>query len=260
MNIFGAFTFGSLIKTFIPGFVWLVALAVLAAGIFRAVSGQSDIWQFAVSHDQTILVLAIPAAFLLGLLSNIVVFMGVNDRLVRRPVRKKYPALFNLYDSLIALYRGQCRDAVGLDDAMKPVFDEYIDVEILILQVVNLDHLTYLREQYWYHLEFQVNLFISSVALSFALFLDSVLNAPVCSMLTTPACPAQDAAVGLSILKWAMVYGVAALLAYALLIPAAKKNFQRHIAKISSLIAAAIAAKAAPPMANGLMPGDNFQT
>ena len=33
MNIFGAFTFGSLIKTFLPGFVWLVAIVMLEAGI-----------------------------------------------------------------------------------------------------------------------------------------------------------------------------------------------------------------------------------
>jgi hypothetical protein len=33
MNIFGAFTFGSLIKTFLPGFVWLIALGIVAVDI-----------------------------------------------------------------------------------------------------------------------------------------------------------------------------------------------------------------------------------
>ena len=31
MNIFGAVTFGNLIKTFLPGLVWLIAFAILEA-------------------------------------------------------------------------------------------------------------------------------------------------------------------------------------------------------------------------------------
>ena len=239
MNIFNAFTFGSLIKTFVPGFVWLIALGGL---IFQAFSSEPDFWQFAASHDQAILVLAIPASLLLGLLSNIVVFMGVNDWLVRLPVKKKFPDLFVLYDSLVAAYRDKCWGSLGgNDDAMKCIFDKYIDVEILVLQRVDLDQLIYLREQYWYHLEFQVNLFVSSVALSFSFVIVSVMHQPACSILNTPVCPVQNISLGLSVLKWVTGYGFVALLSYALLIPAAKKNFQRHISKISSLIAAAIA-------------------
>jgi hypothetical protein len=33
MNIFGAVTFGSLIKTFLPGLVWLCAFAIVEADI-----------------------------------------------------------------------------------------------------------------------------------------------------------------------------------------------------------------------------------
>jgi len=33
MNIFGAFTFGSLIKTFLPGFVWLVAMVMVSVDV-----------------------------------------------------------------------------------------------------------------------------------------------------------------------------------------------------------------------------------
>jgi hypothetical protein len=246
LNIFSAFTFGSLIKTFIPGFVWLVAFGLVEAEISRALSGPPDIWQFASAHEQAALVLAIPAAILLGLLSNIAVFMGLNDWLVRKPVRKKYGELFALYDSLIALFRSKCWNALNLtNDRLRVSFEAYTDVEIMILKVIDLDELIYVREQYWYHLEFQVNLFISSIALFIALFLLSVVNIPDSSMLRNPDCSARNISDCLSILIWAFVFTSAALLSYVSLIPAARKNFERHISKISSLIATAIAAKLA---------------
>jgi hypothetical protein len=39
MNVFSAFTFGSLIKTFLPGLVWLIAIGILEADAQTAVGG-----------------------------------------------------------------------------------------------------------------------------------------------------------------------------------------------------------------------------
>lgn len=73
MNVFGAFTFGSLIKTFIPGFVWLVALWLLWRGGAALVPVLPPLPAVTDSQLQNGLVAAIPIAILLGLLSNIVV-------------------------------------------------------------------------------------------------------------------------------------------------------------------------------------------
>jgi hypothetical protein len=45
MNIFGAFTFGSLIKTFLPGFVWLIAIVILEAFVAQML-GRVSLWSY----------------------------------------------------------------------------------------------------------------------------------------------------------------------------------------------------------------------
>ena len=100
MNIFGAFTFGSLIKTFLPGLVWLLAILMLEIDIAQMLQVEPMLWTFVRTKDQAALVLAIPASILIGLVSNIVVFMGINDWLVRTPVRHSHRDLCALYDAL----------------------------------------------------------------------------------------------------------------------------------------------------------------
>jgi hypothetical protein len=168
MNIFGSFTFGSLIKTFLPGVVWLLAIGVLETDISRLLGLEPFLLTIARDSAQVTLVLALgfPAAILLGLMSNIVVFMGVNDRLVRTPVRSANKDLFALYDHLAARVRDRCWPSAGLPDAaQRKIFDTHTDVEIIMLAVIDQDKMAYVREQYWYHLEFQMNLLLSLVAL-----------------------------------------------------------------------------------------------
>ena len=45
MNIFGAVTFGNLIKTFLPGLVWLIAFAILEADFAQLRGYESYLWK-----------------------------------------------------------------------------------------------------------------------------------------------------------------------------------------------------------------------
>jgi hypothetical protein len=141
MNVFGAFTFGSLIKTFIPGFVWLVALWLLWRGTALLLPVIPQLPVLSDSQLQNALVAAIPVAILLGLLSNIVVFMGVNDALVRQPVRRHAPDLFALQDWVIGRVRDEYRVKLALPDALTRAFASHADAELLILQTIGVAHL-----------------------------------------------------------------------------------------------------------------------
>jgi hypothetical protein len=228
MNIFGSFTFGSLIKTFLPGMVWLLALGVLETDISRLLQAEPFLLTLVRDSAQVSLVLAIgfPAAILLGLMSNIVVFMGVNDWLVRTPVKQANADLFSLYDRLAARIRDRCWPSAGSAvPGARRVFDEHTDVEIIMLASVDQDKVTHVREQYWYHLEFQLNLLLSLVAL----FVGATVNA---CLKAGSAC-----------------YGLLQLLAYlAVFVPiwigllkAARKNYSRHVSKMLSLMAGILA-------------------
>lgn len=225
MNIFGAFTFGSLIKTFLPGFVWLIAIGILEADVSQFVEEPPIIFSFAKANTQAALILAIPASILLGLLSNIAVFMGVNDRWIRDPVKKANPGLFALYDRLA----GQIRDRYWTlvectDEDVRKEFDLHIDVELIMLQTIGVDKLAYVREQYWYYLEFQINLILSILVLFLSMSASSALN--------TNSFNTFLAHVALYFALMAPVCG--------LLFRAARKNYQRHIAKMSSLMASIV--------------------
>ncbi len=229
MNIFGAFTFGGLIKTFLPGFVWLIAIAILEADITQAHGASPFILNYAKTHDQAALLLSIPVSILLGLLSNIVVFMGVNDFLVRDPVKKANPRLFALYDSLTAKIRDRCWKGAGLEDEEgRKEFDRHADAELIVLPTVGADKLAYIREQYWYHLEFQINLLLSVVVLFAALAVRSWLNV------------SSFSAFVIHLLSYSILAGLVCVL----LVRAARKNYHRHIAKMMSLMASILSPKA----------------
>ncbi len=237
MNIFGAFTFGSLIKTFLQGFVWLIAILILVYD-YSAVRGlNAEFWTKVAAKDQAALVLAFPASILLGLLSNVIVFMGVNDLLVRKPVRAKNRELFALHDELARRIREQSWTALAPQGNLNATqFDCNIDHEMILLERVGVEKLAYVREQYWYHLEFQLNLMLSVVFLLFAIAVAAVLKNGFYGALVS--------------LLMCIVAGFVISLG---LVMSARKNYCRHVAKMASLMTAVLtpspAAPAAPPAA-----------
>jgi hypothetical protein len=225
MNVFGAFTFGALIKTFLPGFVWLVALVIAEADLSQAFGMEPQLWAFAQNKDQFAVVLAIPASILLGLLSNMIVFMGVNDHLVRVPVRAANAKLFALYDDLAARLRARCWNAIGCTGQdLETAFKENIDVELIMLHSIGTSTLAYIREQYWFHLEFQLNLLLSLWALALACAVSIGLNA-------------QSYQHAFALLLAIVVVGAAGTW---FLLFAARKNYCRHVAKMASMMASVL--------------------
>ena len=226
MNIFGAVTFGSLIKTFLPGLVWLIAFIIVDADLAQLCGYESYVWKTLANKDfaPALLILAFPASILIGLLSNVVVFMGLNDFLVRNPLKKKQRELFDLHTSLADKVREQCWTSLALGNpALKASFDKWTDPEIIIIERIGADKLAYVREQYWYHLEFQLNLLISLVAVFIAISVSIFINYGFNLALISERMAAATIASGF------ICYG---------LLMAARKNYERHIAKMASLMIA----------------------
>jgi hypothetical protein len=222
MNVFGAFTFGALIKTFLPGFVWLTALVIGETQLASAM-GWPSVWTFIDKHESLAAVLAIPASILLGLISNILVFMGVNDSLVRKPARRNDESLFGLHDAQSNQMKVKCWASIncvdGTDGKMERAFTEHVDPELLMLHKIGVNTLAYIREQYWFHLEFQMNLLMSFCGIAFAMCFYLYKIHGVTGVLAT-------------------VFGVS--LVGSFLVSAARKNYRRHIAKMASMMAAVL--------------------
>lgn len=153
--------------------------------------------------------------------------MGINDTLVRRPVRRQTPALFALYDQIIARVCAKYRDALAFaEPSVREAFMDNADAELLILDTIKVEHLAYVREQYWYHMEFQVNLLLAIARALIGLL--TGLAAPLTGVNYRPT------------LEWA-AFDVFTLGGSCwFLLRAARKNYRRHVAKMTSLMSAAI--------------------
>jgi hypothetical protein len=227
MNIFGAVTFGSLIKTFLPGLVWLCAFAIVEADIAQYRGYESYVVKILGNKDQaaTLLIIAFPASIFVGLLSNVIVFMGLNDWLVRTPFKLKNKELSDLHARLSQMLLDKSWTALGLNDgALKNTFNRFTDPEIILVERIGPEKLAYVREQYWYHLEFQLNLLMSFFAVFVALVVSAFLNGVF------------DSTGGVRLIVVIVVY---VLISLGLLC-AARKNYERHVAKMASLLTAVL--------------------
>ena len=117
--------------------------------------------------------------------------------------------------------RSQCRETLALDQQeARHDFDTHTDVELIMLAGLGTTTLAYVREQYWYHLEFQVNFLLSFVGL----FVGAALNAGL------------GPCTGMSLLLNLFLYFLVFPVMGALLLTAARKNYARHISKMLSLM------------------------
>jgi hypothetical protein len=157
--------------------------------------------------------------------------MGLNDRWIRTPFKNEEPALYNLHGQLSKKLRDDCWAVLAAKAPDLPRnCDACIDSEIILIERIGVEKFAYVREQYWYHLEFQLNLLLSLMAAFAALFVSAFLNAG-----------------GWRAFGYAALWLVAAYLVRKWLLKAAKKNYSRHIAKMASLMTALLSAPAKDP-------------
>lgn len=229
MNVFGTFTFGNLIKTFLPGFLWLIVI-IFIESLFAEYSGRHNLYSLftssknhtsANSIPQSALLLSIPIAILFGLISNIIVFMFVNDWLVRKPFADKYPDLKALHDQFCNRIISNKAHLIGFENEIhKKQFLNEVDSEIIILADYDLPKFAYIREQYWYYLEFQMNMLLATISLLVVLFLY------FCQI---------NVGFGWHFTNFVTLIPLCILLLYS-----ARKNYMRHITKMVSLYASTI--------------------
>jgi hypothetical protein len=232
MNLFSSFTFGRLIKTFIPGFVLLMSLLIILDGYLRAHHGPSAMVYLDLPNSSAVIVSsAVVLCIILGLISNTIVFAGLNDWLVRAPVKKAHPVLFEakkhvenmISETYIRNIRGRlagdsaCQSAESGENIWIDQAESQIDAEYVILREFDTSKILYIQEQYWYYMELHINL-----AFSIAVMIPSFLFRDI-SVHGHMTFDRDLAFIAISI---GMI---------AFLVRMAKSNYLRHSKKILSL-------------------------
>lgn len=227
VNLLGSIDFGRSVKTYLPGSVILVSLAGLVDCAFALLTGAPVLGPWSVENSVIAGVVAIPASVILGLLSNTLFFHFLHERLVERAVRAKHPDL----DRAASEFRkAVIQDKVqSLPESYRSqVLERAVDVDALLLSDVSLPARAITKEEFWFYLEFQVNM---------ALGVTVAWLAVVCTTLL------KRADLGLDTLAWLiLVLLLTAFLASAVctLVGAARKNYYYYQKRLLSLHVAAV--------------------
>lgn len=225
MNVFGAFRFGGLIKTFLPGLLFVALLLWLLDFLTPSIipkSFQDFVFQLSVQFTIT---LTIVSAIFLGVLSNIICFMFLNDLVIRKPVNQKNPKLWQIYDNINSeiLYFQSEKNCKSICPNLR--IRDYLDAEFSVMFTAEPGTLIYIREQYWNWMEFQLNM--AFVCLLFMV----VTLLPLLglkSMITDNT-------------SFVLIFIVLSGL-IAMFVSSGRKNYKRHLSKMASFLVGALCA------------------
>lgn len=160
MNLFGAFNFGRLIKTFLPGFIFLIATLGYIAIFNYYLAGQEKILAYCASNPVLFIGVSIPTSIILGIFSNIVFFTYGTTRLIREKHEKKNRDFYKFKNKIYSSVKEYFANKFTQDHETNEQFYKNCDVEYLLFRELPLDKLVFLQESYWYYLEFQINIYL----------------------------------------------------------------------------------------------------
>jgi len=223
MNVFGTFTFGRLIKTFLPGTVLFASALLYLDAVANLFGLDFSVINWAIGNPILTTLATIPGSIILGILLNTVVFGGLLDVLVRQPVNSEMSEFNVLRDSIVDCTLNTSETNTLIPSDIYDTFKEHVDFDSFMLPRVDLDKLVYIRESYWYYLEFQVNVALASVFSLTGVFFWWIRHDTVVGLTAGPALVLAAALI--------LVTG----LVFVALIRAARLNYMRHKKKLLSL-------------------------
>jgi hypothetical protein len=164
-----AFSFGKIIKTFLPGSLLSAALLLVAEALVRVLGGQSLVPIIA-NKDVIVATTAalLPLTLVLGFVLNTVVWFAINGwmpALVRWRLRKS-TAHAALQSALLHRLRVGLKRVAPALDGVDPGLES---LEYFYLPVVTLERHNQLWESYFSWYEFQTNTALATVLLAAAL-------------------------------------------------------------------------------------------
>ncbi len=165
-----AFSFGKIIKTFLPGTLLCAAMLVVLEGLYRWLANCSIVPLIA-NKDVIVATTAalLPLSLLLGFALNTLVWLVFNRFIARPLVRRtldKSPTYNALRSALLERLKTGLRN---IAPAIREVDDEFQSLEYFYLPVVTLERHNQLWESYFSWYEFQANTAFAVVLLAAAL-------------------------------------------------------------------------------------------
>lgn len=157
MNIFGSFSFGGLIKTLIPGLILLSVILIYLDIICYLFYDYTELL-VAISEDTgVIVIISIPIAIFLGATLNSILFSGLSEKMIENKHKKNNEQFYKLREDIFEFIKLKAISNYALTENNRATFMKSVDPRFVLLSRGSYDNIMYLRESYWYHMEFQLN-------------------------------------------------------------------------------------------------------
>ena len=161
MNLFGAFGFGSLIKTFLPGLVLFFVLLVYLELSVYYFHGYIGILESLFDNAALFTIISIPVSIIFGITLNSIVFSGLSEAILENKHKKDNVQFYDFRELIFGKINEKISKKFGLSEDDRKTFKNIIDPRYFLLHKRSLDNIMYLRESYWYYMEFQLNTLIA---------------------------------------------------------------------------------------------------
>jgi hypothetical protein len=224
MNFFGTFAYGNIIKTFIPGFLLTIAIALFIDDYIYWRNGTFFIFNFSRSNPVLTIGFIIPISFFWGIFSNTICFTYVIPKIIETPFKIKNKEFIKYKKKIIACLLKHYESILEIPYELVVSYEKYFDVRSFLLNRENSDIVQYLKESYWYYMEFQLNSLISFGLLS----LSGIINILLRYKTNTIS--------GDLVFPFIVFIVTGYTIMFKLFIPAAKQNYKKHEEKTLSYL------------------------
>lgn len=179
MDLLGAFSFGKVIKIFLPGFLIFIGFTIMLDAILSFWMDITIFRNFAKDNAALLTALSLPLILICGLLSNTILFLYLFRKLIREPYKRRNPDLFKLEDLICELvldhYLSNMKGTRKLSSVRKIIM-ENIEIDSFLLPSYSLDKRIFLEESFWYFMDFQLNLILACPFLFLSIVFWSLVN------------------------------------------------------------------------------------
>ncbi len=177
MNLSGVFSYGNLLKTFLPGLLLLCGFILLADSYILYDPGQSTkrLAEELMKTPTISIAFIASGSIFLGIISNSVHFKWTIPFLGKMFERKNQDFI-DFKKAVFLEIDGHYAKLLSISEKYQPIGKYGFDARAFLLNRTDVVVLQYLRESYWYYMEFQINSIGASIILSIALTIYAAVN------------------------------------------------------------------------------------
>lgn len=152
------FSFRHIIKSFVPGFFATISfLSMFDIIIVLLFPNIHLIRDFLLSPNTMLLTVIVPVSLFVGIIINSFSFIYIIPKILKTNHIANERNFHDFNKKIIHEIKDKCFKEIGIKTIDEKEFNEYFDCKTYLLEDDHMGSLEYIRNGYWYYMEFQIN-------------------------------------------------------------------------------------------------------